>query len=98
METTDQLGNTLTFSGFPKRIISIVPSQTELLADLGLDEEITGITKYCVHPKGWLETKAVVGGTKKLNLEKIRALNPDLVIGNKEENEKTQVLELMKQY
>ena len=85
---TDPLGNTLSLSGFPQRIISIVPSQTELLFDLGLDKEIIGITKYCVHPKDWHETKTKVGGTKRLNMETIKELNPDLIIGNKEENEK----------
>lgn len=98
MTVTDQLGNPLSISSFPKRIISIVPSQTELLYDLGLDEEVIGITKYCVHPKSWLESKTKVGGTKKLNFEKIQELKPDLIIGNKEENEKSQVLELMKHY
>ncbi|TAL57499.1 MAG: cobalamin-binding protein, partial [Bacteroidetes bacterium] len=81
----DQMGNTVTLKDTPKRIVSIVPSQTELLADLGLDEEVVGITKYCIHPKGWHEHKTIVGGTKKLNLEKIRNLKPDLIIGNKEE-------------
>lgn len=94
----DQLGNKVSLSGIPKRIVSIVPSQTELLFDLGLDEEVIGITKYCVHPKNWLETKAKVGGTKKLNIEKIKELKPDLIIGNKEENEKDQILELMKHF
>ncbi len=98
MHITDHLGNSLILSAHPKRIISIVPSQTELLYDLGLDEEVVGITKYCVHPKQWLDSKDVVGGTKKLNFEKIKALKPDLIIANKEENEKTQVLELMKDY
>ena len=98
MKIADQLGNTLSLSGLPKRIISIVPSQTELLFDLGLDEEVIGITKYCIHPKDWIETKTIVGGTKKLNFEKIKALQPDLIIGNKEENEKSQLLELMKDF
>ena len=97
-EYKDQLGNTIFLEKIPKRIISLVPSQTELLSDLGLDEEIIGITKYCVHPKGWLETKIKIGGTKKLNLEKIKELKPDLIIGNKEENEKSQVMELMKHF
>ncbi len=92
----DQLGNTIVLGKHPERIISIVPSQTELLFDLGLDEEVIGITKYCVHPKDWLQSKTTVGGTKKLSLEKIKELKPDLIIGNKEENEKNQVLELMK--
>ena len=98
MDIIDQMGNTLSLPSSPKRIISIVPSQTELLYDLGLDEEVVGITKYCVHPKDWQETKIKIGGTKKLNLEKIKELKPDLIIGNKEENEKSQVLELMKHY
>lgn len=98
MNITDQLNNTLTLSSRPKRIISLVPSQTELLYDLGLDEEVIGITKYCVHPKHWHESKIKIGGTKKLNLEKIWELEPDLIIGNKEENEKGQVQELMKSY
>ena len=98
MDITDQLGNKISLSSAPKRIISIVPSQTELLYDLGLDEEVVGITKYCVRPKDWQETKIKVGGTKKLDLEKIKGLSPDLIIGNKEENEKSQVLELMKDF
>ena len=98
MKITDQLGNTLSLPGFPKKIISIVPSQTELLFDLGLDDEVIGITKFCVHPKDWHESKTKVGGTKKLNFEKIKELDPDLIIGNKEENEKSQVEELMKHY
>ena len=75
----------------PKRIISLVPSQTELLYDLGLDKEVIGITKFCIHPDQWFRTKTRVGGTKQLNTEIIRSLQPDLVIANKEENEKTQV-------
>ena len=97
-EYKDQLGNKISLSEIPKRIASLVPSQTELLFDLGLDEEVIGITKYCVHPKDWLQSKTTVGGTKKLSLEKIKELKPDLIIGNKEENEKNQVLELMKHY
>ena len=75
----------------PQRIISIVPSQTELLASLELDEETIGITKFCVHPSEWLSRKIKTGGTKNLNIEKIIALDPDLIIANKEENEKEQV-------
>ena len=75
----------------PQRIVSLVPSQTELLHDLGLDEEVVGITKFCVHPEKWIRTKARIGGTKNINIEKIIALKPDLVIANKEENVKEQV-------
>ncbi|MFT4154303.1 helical backbone metal receptor [Parafilimonas sp.] len=80
----------------PQRIISLVPSQTELLYDLGLDEEVVGITKFCVHPAEWFKTKTRVGGTKNINIEKIKALKPDLIIANKEENIKEQVEVLQK--
>lgn len=75
----------------PRRIISIVPSQTELLYDLGLTDEVIGITKFCVHPESWFRTKTRIGGTKQLNLSLIESLRPDLVLANKEENEKEQV-------
>lgn len=93
---TDQLGREISVSCPPKRIISLVPSQTELLFDLGLDEEVVGITRFCVHPEGKFKSKTKIGGTKQLNLDKIRGLNPDLIIGNKEENDKGQVEVLMK--
>jgi ABC-type Fe3+-hydroxamate transport system substrate-binding protein len=74
-----------------QRIISLVPSQTELLYHLGLDEEVIGITKFCVHPQTWFRTKTRIGGTKSINVEQIKALHPDLVIANKEENVKEQI-------
>jgi ABC-type Fe3+-hydroxamate transport system substrate-binding protein len=98
MQFTDQMGRTITLERKPQRIVSIVPSQTELLFDLGLNEEVVGITKFCVHPQAMFRTRPRVGGTKKLDFEKIKALQPDLIIGNKEENQKEQVQELMKHY
>jgi ABC-type Fe3+-hydroxamate transport system substrate-binding protein len=95
---TDQLNRTLDIPHLPQRIISLVPSQTELLYDLGLREEVVGITKFCLHPEEWFRTKIRVGGTKKYDFEKIKALAPDLIIGNKEENEQQQIEELMKHY
>ena len=79
----------------PTRIISIVPSQSELLFYLGLDDEIIGITKFCTHPHNKVLSKTKIGGTKQLNIELIRELQPDLIICNKEENEQSQVEELM---
>jgi ABC-type Fe3+-hydroxamate transport system substrate-binding protein len=73
------------------KIISTVPSQTELLFDLGLDNEVVGITKFCIHPKEWFKSKERIGGTKTLNIDKILKLNPDLIIANKEENTKEQI-------
>lgn len=88
---TDQLGKEVSFNYPPKRIISIVPSQTELLFELGLSDEIIGITKFCVHPAAQFKAKTKIGGTKKLNLDLIRSLKPDLIIGNKEENTKEEI-------
>lgn len=95
---TDQLGRKITIICPPARIISIVPSQTELLFDLGLDKEVVGITKFCVHPDTWFRQKKKVGGTKNLHLDIISELHPDLIIANKEENEKGQLEILMKDY
>ncbi len=78
----------------PKRIISLVPSQTELLFHLGLGDEIIGLTKFCVHPKDCQKGRTIVGGTKNIDIELIKSLNPDLIIANKEENEKTAIQEL----
>ncbi|SHN44475.1 ABC transporter substrate-binding protein [Chitinophaga sp. CF418] len=91
----DQLGREVSIPYPPRRIISLVPSQTELLYDLGLDEEVIGITKFCIHPAEWFRHKTRIGGTKQLHLEQIVALQPDLVIANKEENTAEQVQYLM---
>ena len=81
-----------------KRIVSLVPSLTELLSDLNLNEEVVGITKFCVHPDNWFRAKTRVGGTKSVNIEIIHRLQPDLILANKEENTKEQVEELAKHY
>lgn len=92
----DQLHRAISLPAIPKRIISVVPSQTELLFYLGLDAEVIGITKFCVHPEDKFKTTTKVGGTKQLNIELIKSLKPDLVIANKEENERGQIEELSK--
>lgn len=91
---TDQMGQEITINFPPKRIISIVPSQTELLFDLGLDQEIIGLTKFCIHPIEKFAERTKVGGTKKLNIDLIKDLKPDLIIGNKEENTQSDIEEL----
>ena len=68
-----------------------MPSQTELLADLGLESQVVGITKFCVHPSTWRKQKTIVGGTKNLNLEKIAGMTPDFILANKEENDQIQI-------
>lgn len=95
---TDQTGHRLFLENPPQRIISLVPSQTELLFELGLNEQVIGITKFCVHPPQWFYTKKRIGGTKKLHIDIIHQLEPDLVIANKEENVKEQVEELSRHY
>ncbi len=82
----------------PARIVSLVPSQTELLHFLDLNNETIAITKFCVHPKEWLGSKIIIGGTKNIQTMRIKNLHPDLIIANKEENNKEQVEELAKDY
>ncbi len=95
---TDQMGRVVAVHFPPQRIVSLVPSQTELLYDLGLDDRVVGITKYCVHPPEWFRTKTRVGGTKQIHLDRVAALQPDLLIGNKEENTQEQVLALAERF
>ncbi len=94
LSLTDQTGTVINLYQLPNRIISLVPSQTELLFHLGLNEEVIGITKFCVHPHEWFTTKTRIGGTKTINITKVKSLQPDLIIANKEENVKEQIEEL----
>lgn len=93
----DALGRTLYYSFPPKRIISICPAITETLIEIGLREEIIGRTKYCLYPTGQVEHIVVVGGTKQVNLDKILALKPDLVITEKEDNSK-EIVEMLEKH
>ncbi len=86
MKFKDQMHNVFELQNTPKRIICLVPSLTELLVDLGLKDSIIGVTKFCIHPKGLKKTKTVVGGTKTIKIDKIKALQPDIILCNKEEN------------
>jgi ABC-type Fe3+-hydroxamate transport system substrate-binding protein len=96
LQIKDPLGTSFELESSPTRIISLVPSLTETLYDLGLEEKIIGITKFCVHPVHFKSTKKIIGGTKKVHFEKIRLLKPDFIIANKEENTKEMVVELRK--
>ncbi|BFO66855.1 ABC transporter substrate-binding protein [Chryseobacterium sp. KCF3-3] len=81
------------------KIVSLVPSITEALFDLGLTEnEVAGRTKFCIHPQDKIKNVAIIGGTKNINIEKIKALQPDLILANKEENVKEQVEALMNDF
>jgi ABC-type Fe3+-hydroxamate transport system substrate-binding protein len=92
------MGKEVRLTSLPSRIISLVPSQTELLFDLGLEKEIVGITKFCVHPQAKVSDVVKIGGTKKFDMDKIIQLEPDLIIGNKEENYKEGILELQEKF
>lgn len=98
VSSTDQTGYSLILGAPPGRIVSLVPSQTELLFDLGLDENIVGLTRYCIHPAQQVKGKTIIGGTKQFNIEAIHALQPHLLIGNKEENYREGIEELRRHY
>jgi ABC-type Fe3+-hydroxamate transport system substrate-binding protein len=74
-----------------RRIVSLVPSTTELLCALGRADALVGVTVYCVEPRAVVRTKTRVGGEKDPDLAAIRALAPDLVIANVEENRREDV-------
>ena len=94
----DQLNRPISLTNTPNRIISLVPSQTELLFDLGLEEKIIGRTKFCIHPAEKVKSIRRIGGTKNLNIDLIKEMQPDLIIANKEENTKEQIDELVQHF
>lgn len=98
MDVIDQLGRKVTLKHPPKRIVSLVPSISELIWDLGLHNELVGITRFCINPDEMFRTKKRVGGTKEIKFDRIHSLKPELIIANKEENTKEIVGELEKDY
>lgn len=94
----DQLDRKVDVPECPQRIVSLVPSQTELLVDLGLESQLVGVTNFCVHPPFLRSQKKRVGGTKTPNLAEIRKLNPDFIFANKEENRKEDLETLAQEF
>ncbi|MFT6883540.1 MAG: ABC-type Fe3+-hydroxamate transport system substrate-binding protein [Marinoscillum sp.] len=92
----DQVGEDVELNFPPKRIISLVPSITEYLIDIGAP--VIGRTKFCVHPAEEVKEIQVIGGTKNFRLEAIDHLQPDLIIGNKEENYQEGIQALKSKY
>jgi len=92
----DQLNRVVNITKTPQKVISLVPSQTELLIDW--DINVIGRTKFCIHPKEKIKDITVIGGTKKFRFEVIDKLKPDLIIANKEENYKEGIEILEKKY
>lgn len=97
-QVIDMMGRQVQVPDEPKRIISLVPSLTETLFDLGMGDHLAGCTKFCVHPPEARKKAAVVGGTKQIHYDRIAKLHPDLIIGNKEENERSIIETLEKNY
>ncbi len=98
LEIQDQIGRILKLERKPRRIISLVPSLTELAAEFAGEDSIIGLTTWCVHPKGLKESKTIIGGTKNVNVELVRQLQPDLILANKEENIEEQIEILAKDF
>ena len=94
----DQRGTIFSFKQIPRKIISLVPSQTELLFDMGLDEEIVGITDYCIHPREKCDQKVKIGGPKSVDFPLIEKLHPDVIIANREENTQEEIEKLAEKY
>jgi len=88
VELKDAAGTPHTPAQGSSRIVSLVPSITELVCDLGLGPQLVGRTGFCVHPRDMIGAIPKVGGTKTVNLKKIRALEPTHVILNIDENKK----------
>lgn len=92
------IGRDLLLPERPNKIICLVPSLTETLYYLGLEDRVVGISKFCKYPEDWFSKKSKIGGTKNIDLEKVEQLGPDLIIGNKEENNKEDIDKLSEKY
>ncbi|WP_010095597.1 ABC transporter substrate-binding protein [Ornithinibacillus scapharcae] len=93
----DHLDRTITLSHPPKRIISLVPAITETMYHLGLENEIIGRTRFCIHPQDKVSKAMNIGGTKEIKLDRILELKPDLIIAEKEENTR-EIVETLEQH
>lgn len=96
LQLTDDLGGTHRFDSPPRRIVSLVPSLTETVVELGGREQLVGVTKWCVHPRGALADITKIGGTKNPSIDTVLGLEPDLILANHEENRERHVVELRK--
>jgi ABC-type Fe3+-hydroxamate transport system substrate-binding protein len=94
----DSLNRLVHIEKEPLRIISLVPSITELLFDLGLENRIAGITRFCIHPEKKTQNVPKVGGTENIDFAKIKELRPDLILCSKEENKEKEIYQLMENY
>ncbi len=102
---TDALGRAMVLSRPARRIVSLVPSISEVVVQLLADAEgqqhdqaLVGCTTFCVRPEALRRQATVVGGTKRFHADRIDALEPDLVLANREENERAAVLDLAQRH
>jgi ABC-type Fe3+-hydroxamate transport system substrate-binding protein len=98
IKATDDLGREVNIPFPPRRIISTVPSTTEFLFDLGLGDRVISRTRFCKYPADKIAKLPNIGGTKDLYFDKIRLLDPDLILANEEENSKNQIEELAEEF
>jgi len=94
IKVTDDRGIVVSLREPPARVVSLVPSDTYSLVRLGAGDRLVGRTRYCVAPASDVEGVEIVGGTKDADVDRIVALQPDLVIANQEENTRTDILRL----
>lgn len=94
LEWVDDRGFPLGLHAVPERLVSLVPSLTETLVDLGGEDRIVGVTKFCVHPDHLRRERTRIGGTKGIHVGAVLDLKPDLVIANLEENDAQDVMAL----
>ncbi|MFW5652945.1 MAG: helical backbone metal receptor, partial [Planctomycetota bacterium] len=88
----DDLGRSIHIDGSASaRVVSLCPSITETLFDLGCGTSVVGRTKYCIHPSPAVDSVPSIGGTKKIDLKAVLALAPSLVLAVKEENTREDV-------
>lgn len=91
IKVVDDRGRKYVFPTPPRRVVSLVPSDTYSLVRLGAKDRLVGRTKYCLEPAGEVESIEAVGGTKDVDVARVIELEPDLVIANQEENTRSQI-------
>ncbi|MCB0833744.1 MAG: ABC transporter substrate-binding protein [Bacteroidetes bacterium] len=97
-ELVDALGRHVRFDRPPTRVVSLIPSITESLFELGLESSVQGVSKYCIYPAGLTDGKRKVGGQKNPDFQAIEEINPDLIILNREENKPDHIRKLGEKY
>jgi ABC-type Fe3+-hydroxamate transport system substrate-binding protein len=93
---TDGLYRDIEMKRTPKRVVSLVPSITETLFTFGAGDIVSAVTSFCIEPPEALESKVAVGGTKTVDVDAVKELDPDLVFANAEENREEDIRQLVR--